>query len=73
MRWSLSILLLAAALPLLAACSVEYRPGPSLTVQGASVPTSKDDCKDDGWRRSTRPDGSAFRNQGDCVSWVASS
>lgn len=66
-------ILCIAVLPLLASCAVEYRSGATLTVQGAAVPASGDDCKDDGWRRLTRPDGTSFRNQGDCVSWVASS
>ena len=30
-------------------------------------PQSRDDCKNDGWRRFTHP---TFRNQGDCVSFV---
>jgi Tol biopolymer transport system component len=30
-------------------------------------PTSKDDCKADGWRRFTNP---SFKNQGQCVSFV---
>jgi hypothetical protein len=35
-----------------------------------AVPLSKDDCKDGGWRDLVRADGSAFKNQGDCVSYV---
>ena len=35
------------------------------------VPTSKDECKNDGWMTMGREDGSAFKNQGDCVSFVA--
>lgn len=34
------------------------------------VATSKDACKDDGWRSVTRADGTSFKNQGDCVSYV---
>jgi len=33
----------------------------------AELPTSKDECKNGGWRNF----GSTFRNQGDCVSYVA--
>ena len=33
------------------------------------APTSFDQCKNDGWRRFTNP---RFKNQGDCVSFVAS-
>jgi hypothetical protein len=37
------------------------------------VPTTKDECKKGGWRNFTNPDGSPlFKNQGDCVSYVAS-
>lgn len=32
-------------------------------------PTSKDECKDEGWMDFTNPE---FRNQGDCVSYVQS-
>jgi hypothetical protein len=35
----------------------------------ASSPTNKDQCKNGGWRQFTNP---AFRNQGQCVSFVAS-
>jgi hypothetical protein len=31
---------------------------------------SKDVCKDGGWKNFFRPDGSAFKNQGDCVQYV---
>jgi hypothetical protein len=33
-------------------------------------PTTKDECKNDGWRTFNDP---AFKNQGDCVSYVAAS
>jgi hypothetical protein len=33
-------------------------------------PMTKDLCKDGGWKTMTRADGSAFKNQGDCVSYV---
>jgi glucuronoarabinoxylan endo-1,4-beta-xylanase len=32
------------------------------------LPTSKDQCKNGGWKNFTNP---AFKNQGDCVSFVA--
>lgn len=38
---------------------------------GGNVPTSKDQCKKDGWMTEVRADGSTFKNQGDCVSYVA--
>lgn len=34
------------------------------------VPLTKDDCKNGGWQSLTRADGSAFRNQGDCIQYV---
>jgi cell division septation protein DedD len=36
---------------------------------GAGAPTSTDQCKNGGWRNFTSP---RFKNQGDCVSYVAS-
>jgi hypothetical protein len=38
---------------------------------GGNVPASKDQCKKDGWMTRVRTDGSTFKNQGDCVSYVA--
>ena len=35
------------------------------------VPTNKDQCKDGGWMTLGRADGSGFKNQGDCVSYVS--
>jgi hypothetical protein len=46
----------------------------NITVNGVlqepvpATPTSKDDCKDGGWQTFTSP---SFKNQGDCVSFVA--
>jgi hypothetical protein len=34
-----------------------------------TAPESKDDCKDGGWREFTDP---SFRNQGQCIAFVAS-
>lgn len=36
------------------------------------VPTSKDDCKQGGWMSLVNADGSSFKNQGQCVSYVQS-
>jgi len=36
------------------------------------VPTSKDQCKKDGWKTLADNEGNAFKNQGQCVSFVAS-
>jgi hypothetical protein len=35
------------------------------------TPTTKDDCKNGGWRDVRDDGGDPFKNQGDCVSWVA--
>lgn len=46
----------------------------AVTVSGgptANVPTSADQCKKDGWRTLTDANGTAFKNQGDCVSYIA--
>jgi len=37
-------------------------------VPAPATPKSKDDCKNGGWKNFTNP---AFKNQGDCVSFVA--
>jgi hypothetical protein len=34
------------------------------------VPTDKDSCKNGGWMNLDRPDGSTFKNQGDCIQYV---
>jgi hypothetical protein len=34
------------------------------------VPKTKEDCKSGGWQILRRADGSSFKNQGDCVSYV---
>lgn len=36
------------------------------------VVTTKDECKNGGWMTMTDDEGNSFRNQGDCVSFVAS-
>lgn len=41
-------------------------------VPQAVTPESKDACKRGGWQRLVDADGQPFRNQGQCVSWVAS-
>lgn len=43
----------------------------SYTVTGQRVPVTKDECKNNGWRTLTDSAGVPFRNQGDCVSYVA--
>jgi hypothetical protein len=34
------------------------------------TPMTKDDCKNGGWQNLRKADGSSFKNQGDCVSYV---
>ena len=36
-----------------------------------TVPTSKDQCKNGGWQNYVDNNGTPFKNQGDCVSFVA--
>jgi len=36
----------------------------------ANEPTSKEQCKNGGWQSLTRADGSAFKNQGDCIQYA---
>lgn len=38
-------------------------------VGGPNAPTSKDDCKKDGWKTVTDANGNPFKNQGQCVSY----
>lgn len=38
----------------------------------AMVPSTKSQCKNNGWKRLINTKKSAFKNQGDCVSFVAS-
>jgi hypothetical protein len=42
------------------------------TVTVDTVATSKDQCEDDGWKAVTDQNGALFKNEGDCVSYVAS-
>ena len=37
----------------------------------ANTPSTKGDCRKGGWRTFTDDEGTPFRNQGDCVSFVA--
>jgi len=36
------------------------------------IPVSKDECKHNGWMTLSRPDGSQFRNQGQCTQFINS-
>ena len=45
-------------------------PGPNAICAGNNVPTTEDQCKNGGWTLTVRPNGTPFKNQGDCVSFV---
>jgi hypothetical protein len=45
-------------------------PGPNAVCAGNNVPTTEAQCKNGGWTRTVRPNGTPFKNQGDCVSFV---
>ncbi len=53
-----------------AGCWTGYQPAIRVAAMYINVPTSKDDCKGDGWKTRTRADGSTFKNQGDCIQYV---
>ena len=36
----------------------------------ANPPANKDQCKNNGWQTVSRPDGTPFKNQGDCIQFV---
>ena len=42
----------------------------SAELYNIGVPTNKDQCKNGGWMTLSRPDGSPFKNQGDCIQFV---
>jgi hypothetical protein len=42
----------------------------SAELYNIGTPTNKDECKNDGWMTLARPDGSLFKNQGDCIQFV---
>jgi hypothetical protein len=45
-------------------------PKPDRTCTGSNVPTAESQCKDGGWTTHVRPDGSAFKSQGDCLQFL---
>ena len=51
-----------------AGCWTGYQPSVKFTA--ANAPTNANQCKNGGWQIRTRPDGSVFRNQGDCIQFV---
>lgn len=48
-----------------------YNFEPFVTPVPPTVATDKDQCKNDGWKTVVAADGKSFKNQGDCVSYVA--
>ena len=66
---SLAALAVAALLLVLSGCTVDL--GRNVTLLGpAAVADDPDACKDGGWRMLVRADGTAFDNQGACVSYA---
>jgi len=53
-----------------AGCWTGFQPAIRVVASTINAPTSKDDCKGNGWQTRTRADGSTFKNQGDCVQYV---
>jgi hypothetical protein len=43
---------------------------PALKVNAANPPSNANQCKNGGWQSLTRANGSAFKNQGDCIQYV---
>lgn len=53
--------------------NVDFKPwqiAPNGACIGGNVPTDKNQCKNGGWMELVRPDGSTFKNQGDCIQYV---
>jgi hypothetical protein len=40
-------------------------------IGGPNTPANKDACKNNGWKTLQDSKGTSFKNQGDCVSFVA--
>lgn len=74
-RANLALLAVLASAPLMVACDSATAPRSSLQAAG-SVSSNKisdgdkDACKNGGFANYLRDDGSAFSNQGECVSYV---
>ena len=43
---------------------------PAVKFNATNAPTNADQCKNGGWMTLTRPNGTLFKNQGDCVSFT---
>jgi hypothetical protein len=44
--------------------------GTAFVCTGNNVPTTEAQCKNGGWTRTVRPNGTPFKNQGDCIQYV---
>jgi len=44
----------------------------NVSLSSLALPSDKNQCKKDGWKDLTDANGNSFKNQGDCVSYVAS-
>ena len=51
-----------------AGCWTGYQPSVKFTA--ANAPNNANQCKNGGWQTRTRPDGTLFKNQGDCIQFV---
>ena len=69
--WRIDALNTIGFLDGVAAMTQTLRVGEPVDPTPFPVPDSKDDCKQDGWRTHTDHFGTPFKNQGDCVSYVA--
>lgn len=45
-------------------------PAPGGSCFGGLVPTDASQCKNGAWMTRTRPNGSTFKNQGDCIQYT---
>jgi uncharacterized protein YceK len=55
---------------LLTSCAATLTvPAPTAQITVTTQRITRDDCRRGGWQRLRRADGSAFRNQGACVSY----
>jgi hypothetical protein len=45
-------------------------PGPDGQCTGNNIPTAEEQCKQGGWTRAVRMDGTTFKNQGDCIQYL---
>ena len=44
---------------------------PAFSINTFTVATTANSCKNNGWRTVVRADGSIFKNQGECLTYVS--